>query len=381
MGFGLIRPRLTTSEIWTDGTFAGDAWDSFFLIFGDPQFVAKQSQFLRFLAVLCECLPPLLFTTQNHDSINHVIRNQDPIIDSTQRWMEHMRRGEFSAAWRVSDSLLRRYLAAPSSDIHPPRHQQVIWNGASLAGKRVLVRCYHGLGDTIQFIRYVPLLKTVAAQVTVWAQPTLLTLLSTACGIDRMIALHDGTPDCDYEADVEVMELPYVFRTTLETIPARVPYFLVEAADIDDNKIKVGIVWRGGDWDPRRDVPFSLITRLADVDGISFYVLQQDANGSEQHDRFRMILPKNGDALSTARLMRALDLVISIDSMPAHLAGSLGMPTWILLQKDADWRWMNDRSDSPWYPTMRLFRQRYAGDWEPVIAEIGLQLRKLSTLR
>jgi hypothetical protein len=295
--------------------------------------------------------------------------------------MEHMRRGEFSAAWRISDSLLRRYLAAPCSDIHLPRHQQVIWNGASLAGKRVLVRCYHGLGDTIQFIRYVPLLKTVAAQVTVWAQPALITLLSTGCGIDQLIALHDGTPDCEYDADVEVMELPYVFRTTLETIPAEVPYVHVDAADIDDRKIKVGIVWRGGDWDPRRDVPFSLMTRLADVDGISFYVLQQDPNGSEQQDRFRMILPKNGDALSTARIMRALDLVISVDSMPAHLAGSLGIPTWILLQKDADWRWMKNRNDSPWYPTMRLFRQRRPADWESVIADIHLQLRKLSAAR
>jgi hypothetical protein len=295
--------------------------------------------------------------------------------------MEHMRRGEFRAAWQINDSLLRRYLAAPSSDIHLPRHQQVIWNGGSLAGKRVLVRCYRGLGDTIQFIRYAPLLKTVAAQVTVWAQPTLITLLSTACGIDRVIALHDGTPDCEYDADAEVMELPYVFRTTLETIPAAIPYLHVEAADIDDSKIKVGIVWRGGDWDPRRDVPVSLMTRLADVEGISFYVLQQDANESEQHDRFRMILPKYGDALSTARLMRALDLVISVDSMPAHLAGSLGIPTWILLQKDADWRWLNDRNDSPWYLTMRLFRQRRAGDWEPVIADIQLQLRKLSASR
>ena len=302
-------------------------------------------------------------------------------MDSTQRWMEHMRRGEFSAAWRISDSLLRRYLAAPYTDIHLPRHQQVIWNGAALAGKRVLVRCYHGFGDTIQFIRYVPMLKTVAAQVTVWAPPTLIKLLSTARGIDRMIALHDGTPDCEYDAAVEVMELPYVFRTTLETIPAGVPYFHVDAGDIDDSKIKVGVVWRGGDWDPRRDVPFSLITRLGDVDGISFYVLQQDANESEQHDRFRMILQKNGDALSTARIMRALDLVISVDSMPAHLAGSLGIPTWILLQKEADWRWMNDRSDSPWYPTMRLFRQWRAGDWEPVIAEIGLQLGKLPASR
>jgi hypothetical protein len=298
------------------------------------------------------------------------------MMDSTARWMEHMRRGEFSAAWRVSDSLLRRRPAVPCPDAHLPRHQQVIWNGASLAGRRVLVRCYHGLGDTIQFIRYIPVLKTIAAQVTVWAQPALISLLSTACGIDTMIPLHDGTPDCEYDAEVEVMELPYVFRTTVETTPAGVPYFHVDAAHIDDSKIKVGIVWRGGDWDPRRDVPFSLMTRLADVDGISFYVLQQDANESEQHDRFTMILPKNGDALSTARIMQALDLVISIDSMPAHLAGALAVPVWTLLQKDADWRWMNDRDDSPWYPTMRLFRQRRSGDWEPVLAQVQRELQR-----
>ena len=290
-----------------------------------------------------------------------------------------MRRGDFSAAWCTSDQVLRQRRQVQRADV--PRHQQIIWNGASLAGKRVLVRCYHGLGDTIQFIRYMPILKTVAAQVTVWAQPKLITLLSTARGIDRLIALDDGTPDCEYDADVEVMELPYVFRTTLETIPAVIPYFHVDAADIDDSKIKVGIVWRGGDWDPRRDVPFSLITQLADVDGISFYILQQDANENERHDRFRIILQKNGDALSTARIARAVDLVISVDSMPAHLAGSLGIPTWILLQKDADWRWMKDRNDSPWYPTMRLFRQRSAGNWEPVIADIALQLKKQSTAR
>ena len=293
--------------------------------------------------------------------------------------MEHMRRGDFSAAWCISDQVLRQRRQVQRADV--PRHQQIIWNGASLAGKRVLVRCYHGLGDTIQFIRYMPILKTVAAQVTVWTQSTLITLLSTARGIDRMIALHDGTPDCEYDADVEVMELPYVFRTALETIPAVIPYFHVDAADIDDSKIKVGIVWRGGDWDPRRDVPFSLISRLADVDEISLYVLQQDADECERHDRFRTILQKNGDALSTARIVRALDLVISVDSMPAHLAGSLGIRTWILLQKDADWRWMKDRNDSPWYPTMRLFRQRSAGDWEPVIADIALQLKKLATTR
>ncbi len=291
--------------------------------------------------------------------------------------MEHMRRGEFDRAWRNSDILLRQHLAAPPDADDVPRHQQVVWNGASLHGKRVLVRCYHGLGDTIQFIRYVPLLKTIAAHVTVWAQPSLITLLSTACGIDRIISLHDGTPDCDYDVDVEVMELPYVFRTTVETIPARIPYLHVDASALDNCKMKVGLVWRGGDWDPRRDVPFDLLTRLAEIQEISFYVLQQETAGWEDHQSFKAILPRGGDALTTARVMRALDLVVSIDSMPAHLAGALGIRTWTLLQKDADWRWMSDRRDSPWYPTMRLFRQQQPGDWETVVAQVKTELRKL----
>jgi hypothetical protein len=305
-----------------------------------------------------------------------VARNPNQLIDLTAQWMEHMRRGEFDQAWRNSDILLGRHLAAPPAATDVPRHQQVIWNGASLQGKRVLVRCYHGLGDTIQFIRYIPLLKAIAAHVTVWAQPSLITLLSTAEEIDRMISLHDGTPDCDYEADVEVMELPYVFRTTVETIPARVPYFHLDASTLEDCRMKVGLVWRGGDWDPRRDVPFDLLTQLAEIQEISFYALQQETSAFEHHERFKMILPAGADALTTARLMRALDLVISIDSMPAHLAGALGLRTWTLLQKDADWRWMSDRRDSPWYPTMRLFRQQQAGDWEPVVAQVKTELRR-----
>jgi hypothetical protein len=305
-----------------------------------------------------------------------VARNPNQLIDLTAQWMEHMRRGEFDRAWRNSDILLRQHLAAPPDAHDVPRHQQVVWNGASLHGKRVLVRCYHGLGDTIQFIRYVPLLKTIAAHVTVWAQPSLITLLSTACGIDRIISLHDGTPDCDYDVDVEVMELPYVFRTTIETIPARIPYLHVDASALDNCKMKVGLVWRGGDWDPRRDVPFDLLTRLAEIQEISFYVLQQETAAWEDHQSFKTILPPNADALTTARVMRALDLVVSIDSMPAHLAGALGIRTWTLLQKDADWRWMSDRRDSPWYPTMRLFRQQQAGDWEPVVAQVKTELRR-----
>ena len=141
--------------------------------------------------------------------------------------------------------------------------------------------------------------------------------------------------------------------------------------------MKVGLVWRGGDWDPRRDVPFDLLTQLAQLEEINFYVLQQEAPALEHHPSFKKILPSGADALTTARIMRALDLVISIDSMPAHLAGALGVRTWTLLQKNADWRWMCGRDDNPWYPTMRLFRQQQAGDWQPVVAQVKRELGQL----
>jgi hypothetical protein len=121
-------------------------------------------------------------------------------------WKVSMQRGAFEAAWGISDAVLRARAGVPCG--HWPRHLQYIWDGTPLAGKRVLVRCYHGLGDTIQFIRYVPLIKEIAREVMVWAQPALLPLLRTLRGIDLLLPLHDGTPDVEYDVDVESMELP-----------------------------------------------------------------------------------------------------------------------------------------------------------------------------
>jgi ADP-heptose:LPS heptosyltransferase len=168
-----------------------------------------------------------------------------------------------------------------------------------------------------------------------------------------------------------------VFRTSIGTIPARVPYLHVDASALDGCKMKVGLVWRGGDWDPRRDVPFDTLTQLTELQGISFYPLQQEPTAVEHHESFQTVLPRGADALTTARIMRGLDLIISIDSMPAHLAGALAVPTWTVLQENADWRWMRDRTDSPWYPTMRLFRQQEAGDWQPVVAQVKQKLQEL----
>ena len=280
-----------------------------------------------------------------------------------------MRLGKFDEAWNVSDASLRD--RAGTTCWHLPRHEQWVWSGTPLADKRVLIRCYHGLGDTLQFIRYVPLVHRIATHVIIWAQPSLLPLLN-----GDVRPLHDGTPDCDYDVDVEIMELAHVFRTTVDTIPCDVPYIHATPASIEcDGPLAVGIVWRAGDWDERRNVPFDLIESLADVAGIKLFSLQRDP---DQFSNRIAMLDGVDDPLTTAQLMRAMDLVITIDSMPAHLAGALGVPTWTLLPADADWRWMEDRDDSPWYPAMRLFRQKRAGDWRRVIERVRAALATIA---
>jgi ADP-heptose:LPS heptosyltransferase len=256
-----------------------------------------------------------------------------------------------------------------------PRHLQYVWHGRPLEGKRVLIRCYHGLGDTIQFIRYAPLVRAIAAEVIVRAQAPILSLLGTMRGIDRLLPLDDGEPEAEYDVDVEVMELPHVFRTTLETLPARVPYLHVVPAPISrDGRLAVGLVWRAGEWDERRSVPFNLLAPLSQIEGVEWRILQRGAGAADKLTGEFGRPTGSDDVFEAARAVRALDLLISVDSMPAHLAGALGVPVWNLLQKDADWRWMNARLDSPWYPTMRLLRQERQGEWEAVIGRVSAEL-------
>jgi hypothetical protein len=293
-------------------------------------------------------------------------------------WIEAMRRGDFAAAWNISDALLR--IRRDEDQWKLQRWQQSIWNGSDVAGKRVLVRCYHGLGDTIQFIRYAALLKKVAAEVIVWMQPSLIPLLRGVSGIDRILLLHDGVPDVEYDVDVELGELPYVFRTTIESIPAEVPYIFVEPAMLKSNeRWRVGLIWESGDWDSSRSVPFSQLRRLSEVKGVEWHILQREPQRAGWDGKLGLIC--GGEKpLDDARVMRALDLVISVDTMTAHLAGALGQKTWTLLPFDPDWRWMLDRNDSPWYPTMRLFRQPAAGQWDAVIDEVGSALIRIYNL-
>src|SRR4051812_17820914 len=199
-------------------------------------------------------------------------------------WTGHMRRGEFERAWTISDAVLDGRRGQTSS--HLPRHEQWIWDGTPLHGKRVLVRCYHGLGDTIQFIRYAPLLKSIAARVIVWIQPALIPIFAGMAAIDELLPLHDGTPACEYDVDVELMELPHVFRTTVATIPRAVPY--VSAAPMwlpapsgrpqlaSQQDFAVAVFPTSGAWDRRRDLPIEDLARIARVPGVSLYALGRD---------------------------------------------------------------------------------------------------------
>jgi hypothetical protein len=251
---------------------------------------------------------------------------------------------------------------------HLPRHEQWVWDGRPLVGQRVLVRCYHGLGDTIQFARFLPLVAEQARQLAVWAPEALLPLLATMHLGAQLLPLHDGTPDVDYDVDLEIMEVAHALRITLDTLPSQVSYFQVRSAERPAGGFCAGVVAQAGDWDAQRSIDGAELVKAVRSAGAVPISLQLEQPIDGVADR------STADVVRLAERLRSLDLVISVDTMVAHLAGALGVPTWTLLKRDADWRWMADRGDSPWYPTMRLFRQRSLGDWTPVLAEVTVAL-------
>jgi hypothetical protein len=296
--------------------------------------------------------------------------------DDPDAWSRHMRIGNFDAAWRICDRAAAERRGQTCFDL--PRHQQWVWDGSAIDDRDVLVRCYHGLGDTIQFARYLPMLRARARSVVVWAQPRLIPLLATTHACDRLLPLNDGNVGIDYDVDVEIMELAHVFRTSVDTIPAATPYFSVKPLPLrHGSRRAVGLVWKAGDWDDERSVPFEHLGPLLDID-VDWYVLQGGSALADKPPAFGTVVGAD-DIMEAAAAMRGLDLLITIDSMPAHLGGALGTHVWTLLPYHADWRWMDCRDDSPWYPTMRLFRQPAAGSWPAVMARVSAELRAIVT--
>jgi hypothetical protein len=285
-----------------------------------------------------------------------------------------MRRGDFAAAWQISDRILAERCSRGEDCTHWPRHLQFVWKGAPLEGRRVLVRCYHGLGDTLQFVRLLAPLRRKAAEVILWAQPALLPLLQSIRSVDRLVPLHEGTPEIDYDVDIELMEVMHALRITTDDLPGDVPYIHVSAAPVQAAAMPgirtIGVCWSAGDWDLQRSIPAARLRPWRCVPNLQWFSLQ--------YPPMPCPLPAVDiacrDIHEMAARMQRLDLVITVDTMVAHLAGALGLPVWLLLRHDPDWRWMQERHDTPWYPTMRLFRQQRAGEWSDVIQAVGAEL-------
>jgi len=280
-----------------------------------------------------------------------------------------------------------------SSDIR--KFKQYDWSNDDLLGKKILVRCEWGMGDVIQFIRYAKLLKERGATVIMQSYPQLLQILSCCPYIDTIVTASQPLPEHDIQ--IPLLSLPQTFNTTLATTPRKVPYLFPDPQLIEhwhkklthDTKLKIGICWHGREnssTPPRlnRNIPLSLLLSLAELKNVSLYSLQKSTGLDELNtisaDSKLNIFDQdfdetNGPFMDTAAVMKNLDLVITIDTSIAHLAGALGVPTWLVLPSKADWRWMKDRSDSPWYPTMRLFRQTEPGNWEDVMTAIENDLR------
>jgi hypothetical protein len=292
--------------------------------------------------------------------------------DLGRRWMSYMRAGDLAAAWRVSDQVLRSR-RGPQHQL--PRHLRQVWDGTPLAGRSVLVWCYHGLGDTIQFSRFIPRLKQIAASVTTVAQPELISLLGTMEEVGELVPLDRAEPP-SAEVEIEVMELAHALRCETAALAAPVPYLHAgRRPPSTSGDLRCGVVWRAGDWDSRRSLGSELLEGLTHTPGTRWTILQRDP----EPNRLRADATpetQGSDLLPLARVMSGLDLVISVDSMPAHLAGALGVPVWTLLHHQADWRWMSGDS-SPWYPSMRLFRQEQPGDWNGVVRRVKAQLERL----
>ena len=274
-------------------------------------------------------------------------------------WAGLMRAGAFAAAWRIGDAVLAARDPATRDDPARPYHERWVWDGTKPDRLRVLVRCYHGLGDTLQFVRFLPALRARAAHVTLECQPELCGLLAGAPGVDRLVSFDPAHPLPPSPCDIEVMELAHVLRADAAAIAAPVPYLSVPADRLARGRQRaaglVGLCWRAGDWDPARSVALADVLRAFGKPGQRFISLQRGAASAEAAPAwFANPFDDDCDVVETAALIRGAAAVVTVDTMVAHLAGALGCAAIVLLKRDPDWRWAEVGGRSVWYPTMEL---------------------------
>jgi FKBP-type peptidyl-prolyl cis-trans isomerase 2 len=299
----------------------------------------------------------------------------------------HLRLGNFDDGWKAYE---KRW---ELKDVMvKPRFKQPEWDGQGIEGRTILLYAEQGFGDTIQFVRYVPFVAERGAKVIVECQRELASLLTNTAGVSQIVAKGEQYPDFDIH--YPLLSLPLIFSTTAGTIPSKIPYINADPALVqkwrskmgrDNSPVKVGLVWAGNPklkFGHSRSCSLGAFAPLADRDDITFYSLQVGDASAQTKDapaEMRLVdyTGEIKDFADTAAFIQSLDLIISVDTAAAHLAGALGKPVWTLLPFVSDWRWMLEREDSPWYPTMRLFRQPAPADWESVIVRVKEALKTL----
>jgi tetratricopeptide (TPR) repeat protein len=295
-------------------------------------------------------------------------------------------RGDFERGWEEYEWRLKMW--KPTPRLRRDGSQIAAWDGSPLNGRRILLYCEQGLGDNIQFVRYRRLVAEAGGEVVLECSPRLAPLFKAAFACE-VFSEGSELPDCDLA--VALPSLPRMFRTTRQTIPAHIPYLqadprLVEAWNERmpcTGKIRVGLVWGGNPKfgaDRRRSLRLEQFAPLAEIPGLALFSLQRGVHAEQLETApfpIQALEEESHQITDTAAIIRNLDLLISADTMPAHLAGALGAPVWTVLHFSPDWRWMQGSEQSPWYPSMRLFRQAQPGDWESVIRNLTENLRNV----
>ncbi len=271
-----------------------------------------------------------------------------------------------------------------------PTYPQPQWHGEDITGRTILIHSEQGLGDTLQFVRFVPLVAQRGARIILQIQSLLIDLLEDTSGAAQVLSNEEDPTH--FDVHIPMMSLPAALGTTLETIPPplylqpeRHPSARALAHHLEAPGLRVGLVWSGNPEhlrDRHRSLPLTTLAPLFALEGITFFSLQKgpssaQLNGIPVDQRPIDLAPHLANFTHTAEAIRNLDLVLTVDTAVCHLAGTLGKPVWILLPHVADWRWLRDRTDNPWYPRARLFRQSIGGRWDQVIDQVCQELNKL----
>jgi tetratricopeptide (TPR) repeat protein len=297
-------------------------------------------------------------------------------------------RGDFQRGWPEYEWRFKRSGAA---HVYPHRLSAPRWRGEDFKGRRLLVHGEQGMGDVLQFVRYLPLVKARGGRLIMEAHAPLARLLQGQPWIDDLVVLQDRRPpQIPFDLQIPLLSLPAVFDTRAETIPDATPYLKIDPAAAGQWKawlpgkcFNIGLVWASSDLNPKRNLPLKRCTAWFQNPRLRFIGLQKGAAAGQllkhrgHSSQIAELGPHLNDFLDTAAIMSGLDLIISVDTAAAHLAGAMDRPLWVLLPSNPDWRWLSGSKSSAWYPNARLFRQSGPGDWDSTIDQVAAALRRL----